>query len=131
MATPQEQAVALKNEGNKAFAAHNFLSAIEFYTKAIDLNDQEPTYFANRAQVRLVTQDYPPGFARVTDAFGLLQANIKSEAYGYAIADATKAIELNPKFVKVRRVPISSLQTRGVLNPCRRTSVAASRIRLF
>jgi hypothetical protein len=31
-----------------------------------------------------------------------LQANIKSEAYGYAIADATKAIELNPKFVKVR-----------------------------
>jgi hypothetical protein len=30
-----------------------------------------------------------------------LQANIKSEAYGYAIADATKAIELDPNFVKV------------------------------
>jgi len=30
------------------------------------------------------------------------KANIKSEAYGYAIADATKAIELDPNFVKVR-----------------------------
>ena len=29
------------------------------------------------------------------------EANIKSEAYGYAIADATKAIELDPNFVKV------------------------------
>lgn len=39
------------------------------------------------------------GAARVTK---FLQANIKSEAYGYAIADATKAIELDPNFVKVR-----------------------------
>jgi serine/threonine-protein phosphatase 5 len=30
-----------------------------------------------------------------------MQANIKSEAYGYAISDATKAIELDPNFVKV------------------------------
>ena len=30
-----------------------------------------------------------------------MKANIKSEAYGYAIADATKAIELDPNFVKV------------------------------
>lgn len=29
-----------------------------------------------------------------------IQANIRSEAYGYAIADATKAIELDPKFSK-------------------------------
>lgn len=28
------------------------------------------------------------------------QAYLKTEAYGYAIADATKAIELDPKFVK-------------------------------
>jgi stage V sporulation protein SpoVS len=36
--------------------------------------------------------------ARVTNS---AKANIKSEAYGYAIADATKAIELDPNFVKV------------------------------
>lgn len=36
-----------------------------------------------------------PGF------FSHAQAHIKTEAYGYAIADAGKAIELNPKLVKV------------------------------
>ncbi|KAK3378163.1 serine/threonine-protein phosphatase 5 [Podospora didyma] len=77
MATPEEQAVDLKNQGNKAFAAHDWLTAIEFYDKAIELNPNEPTYWSNRAQ-----------------------AHLKTEAYGYAIRDATKAIELKPNFVK-------------------------------
>ncbi|KAH6715194.1 serine/threonine-protein phosphatase-like protein 5 [Leptodontidium sp. MPI-SDFR-AT-0119] len=77
MTSSEEQAVAFKNDGNKAFAAHDWPTAIDFYTKAIELDDQKPTYYSNRAQ-----------------------ANIKSEAYGYAIADATKAIELDPNFVK-------------------------------
>ncbi|KAI1485181.1 protein phosphatase 5 [Biscogniauxia mediterranea] len=77
MASAIEQATAFKNEGNKAFAAHDWPTAVKFYTQAIELNDKEPTYFTNRAQ-----------------------AHIKSEAFGYAIADATKAIELNPKLVK-------------------------------
>ncbi|KEZ39636.1 hypothetical protein SAPIO_CDS9568 [Scedosporium apiospermum] len=77
MTTAEEQAIQHKNAGNKAFAAHDWPKAVECYTKAIELNDKEPTFFSNRAQ-----------------------ANIKSEAYGYAIADATKAIELNPKFIK-------------------------------
>ena len=55
MATPeqQDQAVALKVEGNKAVAAHNWNKAIELYTKAIELNDQDPAFWSNRAQVRL------------------------------------------------------------------------------
>jgi serine/threonine-protein phosphatase 5 len=51
MPSPQEEAVALKNEGNKAFAAHDWLTAIDFYTKAIEKDDSQPTYFSNRAQV--------------------------------------------------------------------------------
>lgn len=39
----------------------------------------------------------------MANASTLIQAYLKTEAYGYAIADATKAIELNPSFVKVRR----------------------------
>ncbi|RDA85059.1 hypothetical protein CP532_3127 [Ophiocordyceps camponoti-leonardi (nom. inval.)] len=72
-----QDAVDLKNQGNKAFAAGDFPTAVTLYTKAIDLNDKEPTFFTNRAQ-----------------------AHIKAEAYGYAISDAGKAIELNPRLVK-------------------------------
>ncbi|TVY46517.1 Serine/threonine-protein phosphatase T [Lachnellula cervina] len=72
-----EEAVAFKNEGNKAFAAHDWPTAIDFYTKAINIDSKQPAYYSNRAQ-----------------------AYIRSEAYGYAIADATKAVELDPNFVK-------------------------------
>lgn len=51
MTSAEEEATALKNQGNKAFAAHNWPEAIEYYTKAIALNDKEPTYYSNRAQV--------------------------------------------------------------------------------
>lgn len=34
----------------------------------------------------------------------IVQANIKLEAYGYAIADATKAIELDESYVKVSNI---------------------------
>ncbi|KAI9661437.1 MAG: hypothetical protein M1829_006268 [Trizodia sp. TS-e1964] len=92
MAPAVEEAVALKLEGNKSFAKHNWADAIEFYTKAINLNDQEPSFFCNRAQ-----------------------ANIKVEAYGYAIADASKAIELDPNYTKAyyRR----AIANTAILNP--------------
>ncbi|KAL1306561.1 hypothetical protein AAFC00_005249 [Neodothiora populina] len=75
MATPE--AVELKNKGNEAFKNHDWPTAIDFYTKAIEKYDKEPSFYTNRAQ-----------------------ANIKLEAYGYAVADATKAIELDSNFVK-------------------------------
>lgn len=45
------KAVALKNQGNDAFKSHDYILAVDFYGKAIELDDSEPTYFANRAQV--------------------------------------------------------------------------------
>lgn len=70
-------AVDLKNEGNKAFSSGDYPHAVDLYSKAIELDDKQPLFYTNRAQ-----------------------AYIKTEAYGYAIADATKAAELNPKLVK-------------------------------
>ncbi|KAF3482398.1 serine/threonine protein phosphatase PPT1 [Arthroderma uncinatum] len=72
-----EAATALKQQGNKSFAQHDWPAALDFYTRAIELYDQEPSFYCNRAQV-----------------------NVKMEAFGFAIADATKAIELDPSYVK-------------------------------
>lgn len=77
-AVDKTAATALKQKGNKAFAEHDWPTAIEFYTKAIDKYNGDPSFFCNRAQ-----------------------ANIKLEAYGYAIADASSAIELDKDYVKV------------------------------
>lgn len=53
MADKAAAAVALKDQGNKAFAAHDWPTAIEFYTKAIEADPTQPTYYSNRAQVRI------------------------------------------------------------------------------
>lgn len=49
------------------------------YSKAIELNPTVPAYYCNRAL-----------------------AYLKTESYGYALADANKSIALDPSFVKVR-----------------------------
>ena len=82
MASPQEEATQLKNKGNEAFKNQDWPGALDFYTKAIELYDKEPSFYTNRAQ-----------------------ANIKLEAYGYAVQDADKAIELDPNNVKVAFFP--------------------------
>jgi serine/threonine-protein phosphatase 5 len=51
MTSSEEQAVSFKNDGNKAFAAHDWPTAIDLYTKAIGLDDKQPVYYSNRAQV--------------------------------------------------------------------------------
>ena len=95
---PKEESVELKAKGNKYFASHEWLNAIDTYTKAIELYDQDPSYYCNRAQVIL------PKIQQYLDMsnWRYLQANIKLEQYGYAIADAAKAIELDSNYAKVR-----------------------------
>ena len=56
----------------------HFDDAIEYYTKAIELNPVA-VYFGNRSF-----------------------AHLKTESYGYALADATRALELDREYVKVR-----------------------------
>lgn len=49
--TATEDALSLKEQGNKAFKEHDWVTAVSFYTQAIDLNGKEPTFYTNRAQV--------------------------------------------------------------------------------
>ena len=45
-----EEAVALKQKGNEAFAKHDWLAAVDLYTQAIEANNQDPSFYCNRAQ---------------------------------------------------------------------------------
>jgi hypothetical protein len=51
MGSPQEEATQLKNKGNEAFKNQDWPAALDFYTKAIELWDKEPSFYTNRAQV--------------------------------------------------------------------------------
>jgi hypothetical protein len=51
MAVGKEAAIAEKEKGNEAYKAHDWQGAVEHYSKAIDLYDQEPAFYTNRAQV--------------------------------------------------------------------------------
>lgn len=45
------EATELKNKGNDAFKKQDWPAAVEWYTKAIDTYDKEPSFYTNRAQV--------------------------------------------------------------------------------
>ena len=56
----------------------HFEQAIEYYTKAIEVNPSIAVYYGNRSI-----------------------AHLKMESYGYALADASKALELDKMYLKV------------------------------
>lgn len=74
--TDKARAEALKTKGNSLMGQKLYDSAIEQYTQAIEV-DANPVYFSNRAA-----------------AWGALGEHEK------AVEDATRAIELDPKFAK-------------------------------
>ena len=47
-----EEAIALKRFGNKAFASHEWLNAIDYYNRAIEVYADDPSFYCNKAQVK-------------------------------------------------------------------------------
>ena len=80
---PAPIALSLAPHGFPSSAEHRFTEAVEGYTKAIELNPDNAVYYANRAA-----------------------AHIHLENFGCALADASKAIELDPKYTKVRPIKL-------------------------
>lgn len=72
-----KEAQEAKDRANTLLKDQDYIGAISMYTKAIDLDGTKAVYWANRAQ-----------------------AQIKVEAFGLAIADATKAIEVDANHIK-------------------------------
>ncbi|KAL1512939.1 hypothetical protein ABEB36_002438 [Hypothenemus hampei] len=72
-----EEAEKFKTQANECFKKQDFNTAIELYTKAIEKNPYLAVYYANRSF-----------------------AYLKTECFGYALSDASKAIELDKTYVK-------------------------------
>ncbi|KAF5351642.1 hypothetical protein D9756_007546 [Leucocoprinus leucothites] len=71
------EATRIKAQANKAFTSHDFPTAAKLYSEAIGKNPNEPTLWCNRAYARM-----------------------KLEEFGYALTDATHAIQLDPRYAK-------------------------------
>ena len=67
----------IKERGNQEFKAQRYNAAIDYYTRAMDLNPSEPTLYSNRATCLKIL-----------------------EKYKESINDYKKAIEFNPKNTK-------------------------------
>lgn len=72
-----EKALELKIKGNEQLVQGHFLEAIGFYSEALEFDPTNAIILSNRAQ-----------------------AYIKVENYGLAMADATAAMESDPKYAK-------------------------------
>ena len=79
-----EEAEALKLEANQFFAEHKYAKAVVVYSKAIELAPTNVKLLSNRAF-----------------------AHLKLENYGSAVEDSSKAIDLDPAFIKVCMTPPS------------------------
>lgn len=60
------------------FLVKKYAEAIEFYTKAIDLAPTVASYYGNRSI-----------------------AYLRTEAFGYALQDASKSLEVDKNYIKV------------------------------
>nr|SVE74684.1 EOG090X03S1 [Daphnia carinata] len=72
-----EKADALKEEANELFKKQNYVKAITLYSNAIECNPTSAVLYANRSF-----------------------AYLKTECFGYALEDASKAISLDKTYVK-------------------------------
>ena len=59
------------------FSEKDYENAIKFYSEALELNPSNAIYYSNRSL-----------------------AYLRTECYGYALADATKALEVDKNYIK-------------------------------
>ena len=72
-----KKADELKCQANECFKAEKYPQAIELYTEAIELNPNNAVFYANRSI-----------------------SYLRTECFGYALTDASKAIEVDKSYLK-------------------------------
>uniref|UniRef100_A0A8C5M1G9 Serine/threonine-protein phosphatase n=1 Tax=Leptobrachium leishanense TaxID=445787 RepID=A0A8C5M1G9_9ANUR len=73
----ERTAEELKEKANEYFRVKDYDRAVQFYTHAIALSPDNAIYYGNRSL-----------------------AYLRTECYGYALADASRAIQLDAKYIK-------------------------------
>uniref|UniRef100_A0A672QYG6 Small glutamine-rich tetratricopeptide repeat-containing protein alpha n=1 Tax=Sinocyclocheilus grahami TaxID=75366 RepID=A0A672QYG6_SINGR len=109
--SPSEEQLAeaehLKTDGNDQMKVENFSAAVEFYSKAIQLNPQNAVYFCNRAAAYSKLGNYAgavqdceraigidPNYSKAYGRMGLALASLNK--YSEAVSFYKKALELDP-----------------------------------
>ncbi|XP_077059024.1 small glutamine-rich tetratricopeptide repeat-containing protein alpha isoform X1 [Siphateles boraxobius] len=109
--SPSEEQLAeaehLKTDGNNQMKVENFSAAIEFYSKAIQLNPQNAVYYCNRAAAYSKLGNYAgavqdceraigidPNYSKAYGRMGLALASLNK--YSEAVCYYKKALELDP-----------------------------------
>eukprot|EP01113_Clastostelium_recurvatum_P040462 TRINITY_DN6293_c0_g1_i11.p1 TRINITY_DN6293_c0_g1~~TRINITY_DN6293_c0_g1_i11.p1 ORF type:complete len:689 (+),score=82.44 TRINITY_DN6293_c0_g1_i11:43-2109(+) len=85
-----EQAEVLKNEANQCFTRGEWSLAVDKYTQAIDLDNTNPVFYSNRAAA----------LCSWGDSFGGAVPLLGYSYYERALADADKALSLDPSYLK-------------------------------
>lgn len=101
------EAEQLKTEGNDQMRVENFSAAVEFYSKAIQLNPQNAVYYCNRAAAYSKLGNYAgavqdceraigidPNYSKAYGRMGLALASLNK--YSEAVSYYKKALELDP-----------------------------------
>ncbi|XP_051768936.1 small glutamine-rich tetratricopeptide repeat-containing protein alpha isoform X1 [Ctenopharyngodon idella] len=109
--SPSEEQLAeaehLKTDGNNQMKVENFSAAVEFYSKAIQLNPQNAVYYCNRAAAYSKLGNYAgavqdceraigidPNYSKAYGRMGLALASLNK--YSEAVSYYQKALELDP-----------------------------------
>ncbi|KAJ8377811.1 hypothetical protein AAFF_G00251300 [Aldrovandia affinis] len=109
---PTEEEIAeaerLKTDGNDQMKVENFDAAVEFYTKAIEINPRNAVYFCNRAAAYSKLGNYAgavqdceraigidPGYSKAYGRMGLALASLNKHTE--AVSYYKKAVELDPE----------------------------------
>ena len=68
----------LKEKGNRAYQKKHYDEALEYYSKAISVNPQEPTYYTNRALVYMVKDDYTLALNDCNNALKIDESHLRA-----------------------------------------------------
>ena len=80
-----------KNQGNVFFRQKKYNDAIKMYTKAIEINNNQSTYFSNRARCYQILQNFQQAYKDAVEAVELDDKNIKAhQLVGESLAEIGK-----------------------------------------